>query len=1522
LLIKTLVVLAVAAAGAFGLRAWQVGRNATAILATAEESAAAGDYKAAMDTLYRYVQIRPDDPVGRLRLAEVVDRIAQGEQGKSRAIELYSQALGVAAPEKQSEIGCRLAELHNELGRYGLALDDAEEKALKAVDDAPDAALWRAKATEQRAIALYGQYRTRTLKTKEAGVGDAFEQAKAANDQARAALQGKADKDPQDEQRLTALALSSVGIAVRRAQIHREERRLLPEAQTKLAEDRAKCEAAGDRIMNEMVAANAKLAEAYLARYRYRVKYALPDSRGDLDKAIQSGPDNVEVLLAAAEGAKDEGSRKPPTGKEAADLYKKARSYYIDAVKAAPGDCRAYLGLGDVQWALGERQAAIDTWRQCQTTSVLGGWYINARLARGAIAFGRLNEAEQRLKVLELLLDREVKPRNQLQAPEKANLEREYELLRADWLRRKGDPGADAAVRKIGSSLTSGLTVGNQEEKAAAQTWVNLAELQAGSGKRQEAIRAYGEAVKHQPSAALAWVKLAELQAGLGRRPEAIKALEEAAKHQPSAATYILLARIRFLEQCARPKGSRDWEAFTKVLALAQAAVAKENPHQDKTQQDKTQQDKTQQDKTQQDSVKQRGGDEQAQLWDLRLLEAEHQLVRDYEEGRGEQATAEALKRLQELEQQVRKDGINGRVFTRLAMFYERLGQPDDAERAVAEVGKSGDVGNACLLRAGLAASRRLYAAASQILLGGLKTVPDAMVPELQQQLVRVDLLTGNVDAAAKRFFAIDVGRADFGLLCHLAELCLDSGKLAEAEQCEVRLHTIEGDEGVLWKICRARRLLALASKADDPQVGQAEKIVDGLKKQYPKSAAVRAMEAEILALRGNLDEAIQAYRDAVHQGEQRLAVYQRLVGLLGRMGRLSEAESYLQMLQDQVVASEGITSLDIRLSAGRGQMDRALELARQRAEKQPKDPAAQIWLGQMLVANGKSGEAEAPLLRAAELAPETPAVQGALFGYYLRTKQPDKARKVLRQVAGSKNIKEPQKSLVLAQGHELLEDREQAKACYRQAAAAAPNDSSAQMQLAGFLLRSSRTEDAAEAEKLLRDIIQRWPKLDLARRLLAGILVERGGEPEWQESQRLLGQVSEDPSGSDVDRRLQAVFLLRRGGKDNRERARRLLERLVADPKTATPMDRGLLAGLLEADGRRDEARQQYLALVGRERPRPDHLTAYIEFLLRHGPADEADQQLKALEKLAPEQHATMLLRARWLQAAKRSAEIGPLVEAWAKKLRTAAGKEPEKEALACEAVGSIYAAVEQFAAAEGWYRQAHKAKPARFEPLALVLARLGRTKEAIELCADAAKTDRSARPAMVLEQVLVTGRPAAEEFKRAEAVLSKFAEDHKSEPEILFALASFLLLQGKAEEAAAVYRQAKEAKPGHPVVLNNLATLLSEREETRKEALSLIDEAIRAVGPQAWLQDTKGTILLYAGRAEEAVPLLEEATAVLRPDPRAYLHLAAAYDRTGGGEKAQIAWKNSEKGDLKRQVLTPADQKLVQELEKKYGS
>ena len=95
-------------------------------------------------------------------------------------------------------------------------------------------------------------------------------------------------------------------------------------------------------------------------------------------------------------------------------------------------------------------------------------------------------------------------------------------------------------------------------------------------------------------------------------------------------------------------------------------------------------------------------------------------------------------------------------------------------------------------------------------------------------------------------------------------------------------------------------------------------------------------------------------------------------------------------------------------------------------------------------------------------------------------------------------------------------------------------------------------------------------------------------------------------------------------------------------------------------------------------------------------------------------------------------------------------------------------------------------------------------------------------------------------------------------------------VISQERMDEAAAFYRRILELRPRDVLAMNNLATVLAEQPDGLSEGKELVAKAIDLAGPLAGLLDVKGVLLVAEGKPDQAVPVLEEASAASQADPR----------------------------------------------------
>ncbi len=1429
-----------------------MGRNAAALLVRAADQERDEQWHEASESVYRYLQLLPDDAEARIRLAEDFSKSATMPRQKIRAAELYAVAIGYA-PER-SDLRREYMRLLAESGDYSAALSQADEYLKSHPKD--DIAL------RVRAQGLYSSWRLREAVSR---------------DEVLAALLTAHDADPGH----VALALSLAGMYLR---------------DTAAGED-AQRRASADTVMQELIdAAGADhRAAAYLARYQYRSEFGLPGADEDLDQALAADKvldtkhQNIDALMAGGARAFRSGD------------HEMAIRYFSRAVEALPDDRRGYLALGRVYAQQDENEKAYEVLRRGVERAGETDLGLQVEAASALISLQRLKQAAQATDRLEKQVALTI-------SREQPGWLMAVNMLRAKIALAENDHFAAVGnLHRIASLQRSGARSMADASGEAQVQWM-LGQSYAALGAWDEAGSAYGKAAESQPQLAALRLAAAAAWNAAGRVDEAVRQYEEGlAIDDNSPAAWIAFSATLFQQQVILPSPQRDWTHFEEALRRAQGLAP--------------------------DSTT------------LKLLEA------DFEATRGRLDLALELLHACEL-----AAGDDAALLTRVALRFEQLHQPGDADRLLASLRKQSPGSlQAMLLETELLSRRGQYDTAVERLAKGMPGLSANDRPAAQRRLAFLHLAHGKADLARAAFNQLvkDEPR-DQRLLQLLDEMALDRGELDEAQKYEDRLRDLEGDIGTVWRLYRAQRLLTEAVKSKEPvarreRLAQATELQQRIEQLRPSWGLAHLLKARLLQAAEVVDRdaAIQAYYQAIQLGENRVSVFQDLVFLLYYENRVAEAGAVLERLRDADRLPTGLTPIAMAIDARQGNLARAIESAREEVKRQPDDALSHLRLAQLLSINTPAAdqaadglkddvndaavndaavpnevravpleEAESEYQEALRLAPDDARPWMALLSYYVSKGNAAAAEETLQELQKSELIADATRPFLAAQGYQLLGKREEAANAYREAIVAAPDSVAVQLQTARFFY----TSEPKLAEQCLLRAREIDPANPDARRMLAAVLATNSeNERDLEQVWALLDDA--DQANAPLDRRLNAILLLRQGGAAYRQRAQKILEGLVNHPSETAPVDRLLLARLYEKQGDSGAfaAQEQLQSLVNREKPEPDYLAAYVDFLLRHDQSDEAAAALEQLEAAQPatKHLRTLTLRSRWLNAQRRLNEVEPLVQS---ALDAALPKleKPVDHVPVLLAMADLYGSLELAEQAEATYRRAVAIQPEAYAALALWLARHKRANEAIDLCLEAARDDATPKAAMQVANVLTLAEADSAVCDRAEPVLEAAVAKHAENIGLLFSVATVRLMQGKNDAAVRMLRKALAIDPRNVPAMNNLALLLAGAPQTQDEALDYVNRALTVAGQSPELVDSKGWVLLLQRKAADAEAMFREAIGGSpSADARYYVHLALACQSQGKLDDARQALNTARGRRLDTHLLSPEERSQLSALE-----
>ncbi|MFO0820975.1 MAG: tetratricopeptide repeat protein [Pirellulales bacterium] len=1459
LAIGSLLVIAILTVSVYLWHNHQVRRLSNALLSRAEQLESDGALADATDYVRRFIRLRRgsrEAAAAQIRLAKLIDK-GLGEIEKAAGADI-SSAIGAYYRGLGVANPAETIELRRRLVELLIETRrfvDAERESRELLAfDANDSAARRAYA-----IALAAQIHRGEL------AGERHESVSVGSELARAL-----ELNPHDR-RLSSLL----------ARLYRDEPAMLSAAQRADAPGAAERAARANAIIDELVRGRPEDPEAWLTRHEYRLSYKLAGAEEDLRAALRAAPDSLSARLAAAAFVKQQAT--PEQRAEAIEHYEHILG------KLDPRLETAWMGLADHHLAEGDSNAAIETCQRGLEQLGPDHFGLNGRLARSLLRAGKLDDAERRLKKL----DDAVTATSFGRPATRRARELERDMIRASLWFERGRAQNNSTLVRQSAELLERLASGAAGK--SADTWGLLAEAHRELRHWEPAANAYDKSfsldatrLDRRHLAASCWLMAGQASQAARRFEE----LAATASGKENVELWIALATARLRHQASLDPLQRDWATFETALArasqLSRAAGVAEH-------------------------------------WRIPLLRAERFL--DVENrasivGGGVDAELARQQRRRELQESLvaieQAYPDNAELHERLIMIHRKLGDDAAATRTLERFEKLAQGTSAAILaRARLLLDRGQFADAEQTLEEGLGRLPREAHVELRRELVRIAYAAG--DAATARSRLLDLHReriADPDTMFQLAELAFHDRDLAEARQWEDRLRECEGDNGILWRFVRARRLIDESTSDVDPRLGDVERLIETLRVARPSWAAPHVLEGFLAERRGYPQEAIAAYRRAMDGGDRRPLVLQRLVQLL--KDDLPEAERVLALLRGRGAGVGDLAQLRIDLARQRGDHDQALALARAEAARRPRDAAAQLWLGRLLLerydpesprAEVERAEAHQAFAKAVELEGSSAEAWSGLFLFCLKTRQTDEARKVLSGIDQLANIGPGRRAEMRAQGLQLLGDRTAAQSAYLDALRFEPGNADLHLRFATFVQESN----SPLAVQHLRESLRLNPRLDPARRLLAALLARGGGEQEWKQADELLQSHGDRPADV-ATLRLQANLLAQRPGAANVKRAREILERLVESP-ASEPVDRLLLARVHEMEGRLDAATGQYLSLVAHREPSPEHLLEFCEFLARREQWHELTSWLDKHAKISATSVAALRLRVRALAGLKQFDHIDPVLQAFHNQLEPTLA-DPLARGRLLAALGDMAGAAGLDADAEKWHRQAFAISHEHFAGLALSLSRQMRRLEALDICLEAAKTDRSPKPAMVACELLLQGRPTSDEFGKAETLIVENLERHPADVVLLASAANVRMFQGRYDESEALLDKALQTDPRNVVALNNLAMLQAERPGAATKAVETIDRAIDLAGPHPALLDTKAVALLRLGKAADALPLLEEAAKAVVPDPRATFHLAWACLQLGQTDKARKHLDRATREGLDRQPLTESDRQMLAKL------
>ena len=548
-------------------------------------------------------------------------------------------------------------------------------------------------------------------------------------------------------------------------------------------------------------------------------------------------------------------------------------------------------------------------------------------------------------------------------------------------------------------------------------------------------------------------------------------------------------------------------------------------------------------------------------------------------------------------------------------------GQTAESHLAAARARLDSGDGHGAALEAKSALSKNPEHAAGRLLLGRawlLAGDPQAAMVELERAkvadeqvlpyLAQAWLATGQSARLMQLWGSTSLSpaaRQSPALMAHVATAELAAGNVDSARELLGRAITLTPDNAS-FQVQQARMLALEGTQAE---LKALRTRTDELLGRFPAQADVLLLQADLLRAEGAEAAQVDAAYAATLRANPRLVqAHESRIATQLAAGRLGVARELLQAMQKAVPSNAQAQLIDATLALLEGNAKRARELSQQLLKAAPRHPKVLLVAGMAELRLGAMTYANSLLTQAVAEDPSAPAPRHALAEALLSSGQAERALEVLSPLVEPGSADTKAHSLI-ARAHLLNGDARAADAAFARGLAVSPKD--AQLRAARAVSRLGRGADAAAMGEL-DDIAatDADPSTDYT------VIAARMSRGEFDKADQAAVSMSKKMPQHPLPDFLRGEIAQRQ--KDRPAARQHYAAALSKDSSFLLPIDR--LTALDVAEGKPDQARQRFQALLKQQPNHTDAMLAFAEFLRRIGaPRQESGKWLEEAVKLEP---------------------------------------------------------------------------------------------------------------------------------------------------------------------------------------------------------------------------------------------------------------------------------------------------------------
>lgn len=798
-------------------------------------------------------------------------------------------------------------------------------------------------------------------------------------------------------------------------------------------------------------------------------------------------------------------------------------------------------------------------------------------------------------------------------------------------------------------------------------------------------------------------------------------------------------------------------------------------------------------------------------------------------------------------------------------------------------------------------------------------------------------------------------------------------GLLAEAagwsEQLKAMEEPPEGIDGVeIATVGTFWRMIAVEEKLDelrsrsadlsrkDDDVMEVRDWLDTILSQRPRWGHAISMKGYLSAILRNHEEAIEQLRAGIDAGDQSLRTRQLLLEQLiaaKRDGEADEEMKRMAMSVDFVV--DPYAKQDIRSAFNRGELMAAVDAARQSTESNPTDPTSLIVFSRVASTavqldrdNAAKGDAKGQLTdqqrdelvdearqaieKAKGLSKENElALAAAALDLEFRHGTPESVETAWQRISGSE-LPEHERLLLESRVFISKGDLDGAIERLRESNLILPSVA-AQVQLAQLYQAQGQSVDVVET---LRKAVEMQPENQRLRTELAkAIVVTQGDQADWDEVESLL---QTGDGATDSDRFVHATLLSVRGGAEQLAKALGIARSLAREQNEtsyeASVLQITILVKLINEMGDAETGsdpgtRDRYLEearMICRNLADTRSATSvdkyrYGAFLLKYGNDDDLRKVKSISDELAASPSGMLQsLELSLIYNQRMGSEQDPsgIIDGWVEKAK------PDMDRRLLGGVestaGQALMNLGQTDKGLSWFEKAYNSNEDALTNYIVALSKAKQHEKAAEITAAHYQKHGDASSATLLVESLLALDSKSVAAKYAD-ILKDATQKHSRNAALVESVATWAMQRGTPQEAIKLYRQVLAIEPLRVRAINNIAIAYSQVPGMAGEGIVQIDRALKITNRNPELLDTKGSILLKAGRNKEALETFEEAIkSNEKPEARFQFHKILALLALGQQQEARELWDALDLNTINAQGLTQEEQQQLENMKSDF--